>query len=174
MILSVSELRYYLGFQTLTDEQISTMLSAIETAIRNETNNNFQNRKIRFNAPTDSASILSVNPYISAGDTIQISQSINEGLYVIDSIDNGAMKVDKELYPAQSNLITKVEYGDDIKMGVVNLLKWEFSMREKMGISSETISRHSVTYFSQDGNNTLLGYPKALLGFLEPYYKARW
>ena len=69
------------------------------------------------------------------------------------------------------------EYGDypmDVKMGVVNLVKWELDNRAKVGVSSESISRHSVTYFDQTGENTLMGYPVALMGFLKPYKKARF
>lgn len=68
------------------------------------------------------------------------------------------------------------EYPMDIKMGVVNLFKWEQKGRAKvsMGIQSETISRHSVTYTPIDGDNAEMGYPKQLLGFLQPYMKARF
>ena len=61
------------------------------------------------------------------------------------------------------------EYPADIKMGIVNLMKWELENRDKVGIASETISRHSVTFFDMGGDNTALGYPKALTGFLKPY-----
>lgn len=174
MILSVTELKSYVDVKTMTDSQIEAKLRGLEKAIRGETNNNFQNRKKRFSAPSDDQSILGTNPYFAVGDTIEISQSINEGLYVIISIENGIMTLDKTIYEADSNLITKIEYDDDIKMGIVDIMKWEDNMRDKMGIASETISRHSVSYFSQDASNTLIGYPKALLGFLEPYYRARF
>ena len=67
-----------------------------------------------------------------------------------------------------------VVYPADIKMGVVALMKWELDNRGKVGVSSETISRHSVTYFELTGDNSLMGYPKPLLGFLKPYKKARF
>lgn len=66
------------------------------------------------------------------------------------------------------------EYPADVKMGVVNMLKWDLENREKVGIQSETISRHSVTYFNLDGDNSTMGYPKSLLGFLKPYHRARF
>ena len=66
------------------------------------------------------------------------------------------------------------EYPPDIKMGVVNMLKWELENRDKVGIASETISRHSVTYFDMNGDNSTMGFPKALLGFLKPYMRARF
>lgn len=66
------------------------------------------------------------------------------------------------------------EYPMDVKVGVVNMLKWDLTNREKVGIQSETISRYSVTYFNMDGENSIMGYPKSLLGFLRPYMKARF
>ena len=66
------------------------------------------------------------------------------------------------------------EYPMDVKMGVVNLLKWDLNMRDKVGVASESISRHSVTYVDQTGANTVIGYPVALMGFLKPYKKARF
>ena len=66
------------------------------------------------------------------------------------------------------------EYPANVKMGVVNLIKWEFDCRDKVGIASETISRHSVTYFDMNGDNSLMGYPKSLLGFLRPFKRARF
>ena len=65
-------------------------------------------------------------------------------------------------------------YTMDVKMGVVNLMKWDLEKRDKVGIASESISRHSVTYVDQTGANTLMGYPVSLMGFLKPYKKARF
>lgn len=65
-------------------------------------------------------------------------------------------------------------YPADIKMGAVNLIKWELGNREKVGVASESISRHSVTYFDMTGDNYIIGYPKALTGFLKPYMCARF
>ena len=67
-----------------------------------------------------------------------------------------------------------IEYPMDVKMGVVNMLKWDMNNREKVGVQSESISRHSVTYYDQTGANTAMGYPVALVGFLKPYMKARF
>lgn len=175
MIISVEELKECIDdVKGISDTQLKRKLDAIENAIRMHTNNNFQERKIRFVAPSNTSAVLSTNPLLRVGDTVQISQSINEGLYVIKSIDDNIITLDKPLYPVEYNLVTKIKYGDDIKQGVINLMQWEVDMRNKVGIASETISRHSVTYFSQDASNTLMGYPVALLGFLEPYYKARF
>lgn len=66
------------------------------------------------------------------------------------------------------------EYPMDVKLGAVNMINWELTNREKVGVASETISRHSVTYFDLSGENSTMGYPKALLGFLRPYKRARF
>jgi hypothetical protein len=71
-------------------------------------------------------------------------------------------------------LTAEGEYPADVKLGAVNLMKWELGNREKVGVASETISRHSVTYVDQTGENTVMGYPVALMGFLRPYRKARF
>jgi len=67
-----------------------------------------------------------------------------------------------------------IKYPADVKIGVVNLLKWEYSSRDKASVASETISRHSVTYRSDTETNYINGYPASLMGFLRPYMKARF
>ena len=95
---------------------------------------------------------------------------------MVKTIDrvNKTMTLDADLYDAEYNLVTKVEYPDAIVDGVINLMQWEVQNRSKVGIQSETLSRHSVTYFAQDANNQLMGYPVTLVGFLKPYIKARF
>ena len=66
------------------------------------------------------------------------------------------------------------EWPADIKLGVIELLKWDFSMKAKQGIASETISRHSVSYVDTNAGLNALGYPKSLLGFLKHYMRARF
>ena len=62
----------------------------------------------------------------------------------------------------------------DVVMGTINMMKWDLDNRDKVGIQSETISRHSVTYFNMDGDKSSMCYPKSLLCFLVPYKKARF
>ena len=66
------------------------------------------------------------------------------------------------------------EYPMDIKMGVVNLMKWDLNNRDKVGVASESISRHSVTYFDMTKGNSTMGFPAALMDFLKPYKRARF
>lgn len=67
-----------------------------------------------------------------------------------------------------------IAYPADVKMGMVNLMKWDMEMREKAGVASETISRHAVSYQTYDGTNTQNGYPANMMGFLKPYRKAQF
>lgn len=175
MIVRSDEIWHLPEFQDLPHDYLDNMLDAMETMVRKFTNNNFQNRNIRFLASSEGAILNGASPFIQEGDTIQVSESgINDGLYVVQTVENGKIKVDRSLFAHPHNLVTKVIYPTDVKMGVINLLKWEVGNRDKVGIKSETISRHTVTYFDQDSSNQVNGYPVSLLGFLTPYMKARF
>ena len=174
MIISISELRELLPeYKSISDKTLEYKLKSIESLIRSYTKNSFQCPTYRFEVSSDTA-LIGTNEYFNTGDTVQISESINNGLYEIVSIENGRTVLNGELLPSKHNLITKIKYPSDIVMGAVNMLKWDMDNRDKVGIQSETISRHSVTYFNMDGDNSLAGYPKLLTGFLKPYMKARF
>ncbi len=149
-------------------------IRAIERLIRSETNNNFQDRAVRIRVPSCDGMLLGSSPYLADGDTVEISGSPNKGLYTIISTAEGHLKLDKVLYDALYNTVTKVVYPEDVQEGVLNMLQWDFTMRSKIGIKTETLSRHSVTYYDMDAQNSLDGYPKSLLSFLEPYMQMRW
>jgi len=154
---------------------LEAKLQALELLIRKYTNNNFQLRNIRFKCPVMATKLYLSTNMLSMGDTIQISESMySDGVYTIKDIADGFLEVDKQLYDESEVLVTKIEYPMDVRMGVVNMLKWDLNNRDKVGIQSETISRHSVTYFNMDGDNSTMGFPKSLLGFLKPYKKARF
>lgn len=174
MIISVEELKQYISTDK-SDQVLEAMLQALEMTIRSHTNNNFQNRYIRTYCPVMAQKLYADFPLLAVGDTVQISESeFSNGVYVIREIADRYISLDKNLLDESRVLVTKVEYPMDVKMGVVNMMKWDLENREKVGIQSETISRHSVTYFNMDGDNSLMGYPKSLLGFLKPYKKARF
>lgn len=172
MIISAKELLEMPEFSGKSEKVLQGKLNAIEQLIRSYTNNNFQNRHVRFMAGSSGNALFGRSDFLKVGNTVQISQSkVNDGLYCITEIEADCIRVDAELYEVAANLVTKVEYPADIIAGVVDLMKWEITNREKVGIQSETLSRHSVTYFSQDVNNQVMGYPVALMGFLKPYIK---
>lgn len=175
MIVSVDKVMKLPEFVGQTESVIAEKLDAVELLIRAYTNNNFQNRYVRFTAESIGNRLLGTSDFLKVGDTVQISQSqVNDGLYVIAEIGDDFFRVDKDLYRYSDNLVTKVEYPADVRSGVIDLLKWEIKNRQKVGIKSETLSRYSVSYFDQDANNQVMGYPVALLGFLKPYIKARF
>ena len=175
MIVKVEDLMILPEFNGLSADLLKMQLDSIEQMIRKYTNNNFQNRNIRFLADSVGTILNGSSPFIVEGDTIQVSDSrVNDGLYVITDVDEWSVTVDRPLFTTDHNLVTKVEYPADVKVGVINLMKWEVTNRNKVGIKQETISRHSVTYFDQDSNNQVMGYPVSLLGFLKPYMKARF
>lgn len=174
MIIAVDKVRPYITTD-LTDEVLEAKLQALELSIRGYTNNNFQVRGIRTECPAMNQKLYSSYQYFKVGDTVQISESnFNNGIYVITNIVDGFFELDRALIDESAVLATKVEYPIDVVMGVINMLKWDIENRDKVGIQSETISRHSVTYFNMDGDNSIMGYPKSLLGFLRVYKRARF
>lgn len=177
MIMTVAEFKRYI--QTDTDSGIlEAQLQALELLIRAYTNNNFQKRAFRAVAiaMADGNKLLVQNPHpFKVGDTLEVSDSeMNAGLVTISSVSDGAITVMEELYDESGVVITKVVYPADVKQGVANMVKWQLSNGDKVGVQTETISRHSVTYFNMDGDNSTMGFPKSLLGFLRPYIKARF
>jgi hypothetical protein len=178
MILTVAELRKYITKED-DDRVLEAKLQALELLIRAYTNNNFQARAFRAVAVavSDGNKLLFNSPIpFKVGDTLQITESefMQDELVTVLSVAETSITVSGELSDESGVVVTKVKYPMDVKMGVVNLMKWELDNREKVGVASESISRHSVTYVDQTKDNTVMGYPVALVGFLKPYRKARF
>lgn len=174
MILSVEECRKQITTDA-ADEVLEGKVQALELLIRKYTNNNFQQRNIRFQCPAMSQKLYLTTNLLSVGDTVQITDSMYcDGVYCVKGMEDGFVELDRPLIDEPCVLVIKVKYPMDVKMGALNMLKWDLENRDKVGIQSETLSRHSVTYFNMDGNNSSMGYPKSLLGFLMPYRKVRF
>jgi hypothetical protein len=172
MIISVEDLKKQIDCGTLTDEQITVRLDAIEAVIRAYTNNNFQMRDIRFMGRSENTSVYGSPQYFTVGDTVQISESgVNDGLYVITVVNDDSLELDKDLMTVNHNLVTKIKYPADVIQCGVDLFKWKQNMGEKVGVKSETISRHSVTY--EDSATLFMGYPIGILNGLMLHKKAR-
>ena len=174
MIISVNELKKSPKFAAYDDEALEMEIRAIEAAVRSYTNNNFQDRRKRIVCPSWDGVLQGTSPYFKTGDTVEVSKSNNAGLYVITAIDGDKITLDDELYDEVQNYVTKVVYPADVVAGAVRMLDWKLTQSGKVGVQSETISRHSVTYFNMDGDNSVMGYPKSLFGFLKPYKCARF
>lgn len=173
MIVNVKEALAYLQTD-IPETVVERKIRAIESLIRSETNNNFQDRTVRLKVPSCNGFLIGRSSYLAVGDTVEISDSVNRGLYAVVSIGEEYIKVDKILHDSASNTVTKVVYPEDVQEGVLNMLQWDFTMRGKVGIKTESLSRHSVTYYDMDDQNSLNGYPASLIGFLEPYRQMRW
>lgn len=175
MIISLEE-----AFE-LDDTATQSMCDGLETMIRNLTNNNFQAIKFRVRGLVLSG--RTIKPQIGrvdifrVGDTIEINDTdYNDGLYVIQSIADGVLMVDKEFIPENhcTAIATKVAYPADVVEGVKKLIAYDTKMRDKVGVKSETVARWSVTYYDVTAAESSEGYPVSLLGFLDKYRKLRW
>ena len=175
MIISVEKAKELVSFPGWTDEKIKMKLLAVEQTIREYTNNNFQDRGFRVQADIATGVFQSDSQIpFSIGDTVQVSESrLNKGLFTVSTADDQTFMVDEETRDEDHVLVTKVVYPADVVACAVNLLEWEVNNRAKVGVQSETLSRHSVTYFNMDGANQIMGYPASLLGCLKAYRKVR-
>lgn len=176
MLISAGDLKSrYTKFKDIEDDLITRKLSVIEHAIRKHTNNNFQNRLVRFNASVEDGTIKGSSPYLKSLDTIEISDGVNKGIYTVISLDNG-IKTIEPLYDYPMQLITKIEYPIEVIEGAIDLLDWELLKqgKELTGVASESISRHNVSYVQRTNDNTVNGYPIELFNFCNEYKKARF
>lgn len=175
MIITVEELRQYITTDE-GDQALEARLQALELLIRGYTNNNFQVRGTGRIADVVGGrfEVEALNPY-EVGDTLQISGSEkNDGLYTVNEADDHSFRVNEKTRDEIDLFVTMVEYPADVKIGVVEMLKYDLEKREKAGVQSETISRHSITYQALDANNSVEGYPLHLMGFLKRHKKARF
>lgn len=157
-------------------------LDAFEQSVRELTNNNFQNRYVRFKdieivAP-NTIKLKDGIQGLRKGDTLEINYSrFNDGLVVIEEILDKELKVENEPFLTEQTgemILTKVEYPADVKRGIKKLIKYDKKMDGKLGIKSETISRMSITYYDVNAEENTDGYPASLLSFLKKYEKMRW
>ena len=174
MIISVDTLKNVYGvFKNEEEALLQAKLDGLESLIRLYTNNNFQNRNIRIECPSLDNYLIASPTYLKVGDTVQITNSkINDGLYVIKEISDNKIKLDKSLYDTESNMVTKIEYPQAVISTLVNILSWDEKYGSKMGIQSESIGRHSVSYFAQNDQNSLGGYPIHLFNPLKQFMMA--
>lgn len=185
MLMTVEDLRKYIATEE-TDEVLAAKLSALELTIRRYTNHNFQNRGFRATADIrGSIFIMEALQPFEVGDTVQVSESSqNGGLFTVKEATDSTITVNEKTYDENDVLLTKVEYPLDVKLGAVNILKWQLRNeaaasgdKSAMPVQSETISRHSVTYATdatEADMSTDFGVPKKLVAFLKGYKRARF
>ena len=174
MIISVEKAKELVDVKGWTDAKIERKLKAIEQTIRAYTNNNFQKRACRVAASIVGGQFVALDSVpFKVGDTVQVSESdLNEGLFTVVSAYDTIMTVEEDVTDEEEILVTKVEYPEDIVDCALNLLEWEVNNRAKVGIKSETLSRHSVTY--EDSASMFMGYPSGILSGAKLHRKARF
>ena len=172
-----------LGDARAIDDSITQEdLDAFEVAFRSLTNNNFQNKHIRFkDIEFVGENLIAVkDPIVGirTGDTIEVNYShYNDGLYVIESIDGKQITVQgTPFFVANTGgaMLTLVQYPADVTRGIKKLIAYDKKMASKVGIKSESISRMSTTYYDVNASETVDGYPTAMVSFLKKYEKMRW
>ena len=174
MIVSLDKLKKQVQ-TTLPDDVLEDKLKSLEQMVRNSTNNHFQVRARRAECMIAAGKLYMLRPLFAVGDTVEISESLyNNGVHTVTAIEDKVITLSEDLIDEPHALVTLVRYPADVQQGVIRLIKWELENGDKVGIASETISRHSVTYFDMTGDNSTMGYPKALTGFLRGYKKARF
>ena len=176
MIISLGDAR------AIDDSITQDDLDALEAACRSLTNNNFQNRHIRFKEiELVGENLIAVKDPIvgiKTGDTIEVNYShYNDGLHVIESIDGKQIKVQgTPFFVANTGgaMLTLVQYPADVTRGIKKLIEYDKKMASKIGIKSESISRMSITYYDVNASENVDGYPASLVSFLTKYEKMRW
>ena len=174
MIISVDKAKEEIVFNGWTDAKIKRKLNAIEETIRKYTNNNFQDRDYRRTADIVGGSfyVEALTPF-EVDDTVMISESkLNKGLFTVQTVDDADFTVQETVKDEKDVLVTKVVYPEAVIDCCIELLEWEVKHRDKIGIKSETLSRHSVTY--EDSSTMFMGYPVGILNGLKLYKKARF
>lgn len=173
MLITAEKVKKIDKFKEYNIEDIERKLKKIEYAIRSYTHNKFLFKNIRFYAEIENNIIFLDTQYIKQNDTVLIKNEFCNDIFTISEIVENGLKVKEDIINSKNNLIVKVIYPFDVIEGALDVLEWDFKMRNKVGIKSETLSRHSTTYYDNDSNNTVNGYPVSLFGFLKSYRKAR-
>lgn len=184
--MTVDELRKYITTD-VSDEILEAKLSALEMTIRRYTNNNFQVRGCRVTADIRAGVFMSesLTPF-EVGNTIMVSNSDlqSDCLAVVTEANDLTFITDGDWADDDNVLVTKVAYPIDVKLAVASVIDWQLRNqavnsgdKSQATVTSETISRHSVTYATDATESDLsvdFGAPKKLVACLKAYKKARF
>ena len=174
MIMTVEELRRHMDTEE-DDQTLEDKLRGLELLIRGHTHNHFTIKHTGRLADIVGGTFDLDEPAgFEPGDTVLVSGVRNKGLFTIAQTTGTTFTVNEKTYDEIDAYVVKVEYPMDVKMGVVELMKWKADAGEKVGVQSESISRHSVTYSDRTAANTVKGFPAELMGFLQHYMQAQF
>ena len=177
MIISVEDVKKRIT-TNLEDSVLEEKLQALEVQIREYTNNRFLKKPyVRINAEILGGVFMSesVIPF-KVGDTVQVSvgnMAIDCGVYTVKEINGTTFTVNEDVDDITNTTVSLVQYKADVRIGVVELLDWKLKNADKVGLSAETISRHSQT-FDRTSIDKNFGVPNDLLAFLKPYKNPRF
>jgi len=177
MIISVEDVKKRIT-TNLEDSVLEEKLQALEVQIREYTNNRFLKKPyVRIDAEIRGGVFMSESliPF-KVGDTVQVSvgrDAIDCGVYTVKEISGTTFTVKEDVDDITNTTVSLVQYKADVRMGVVELLDWKLKNADKVGLSAETISRHSQT-FDRASIDKNFGAPNELLAFLKPYKNPRF
>ena len=188
MLMTVEELKSFIGDIGVADIVLAGRLSALELTIRRATNNNFQSRAFRIEADIRGGVFMSESliPF-DVGDTIMVSESDlqSDCLAVVKEVtDDTTFITDNEWADDNDVLVTKVVYPADVKIAAADIIGWQMKNMaansgdsSKRAVQSETMSRYSVTYATDATEGDIdpdYGVPKKLTAPLKNYFRARF
>lgn len=181
MLISIDELKTVytdMDFSKYSDERLKRKLEAIESAIVEYTGNKFYDKESKTEVGNVGGQLVGNFTRYKVGDKVEVYNSkFNDGIYYVAQKNsdteitlNATLKDEEKLFK-----LIRFSYPLDVIEGCINLLNYDLNMRDnnKVGISSETISRHSVSYVNRNNTNTMIGYPIELVSFLTPYMEWR-
>jgi hypothetical protein len=177
MIISVEDVKKRIT-TNLDDSVLEEKLQALEVQVREYTNNRFLKKPyVRINADIQGGVFMSESliPF-KVGDTVQVSvnrDAIDCGVYTVKEITGNTFTVNEDVDDITNTTVSLVQYKADVRIGVVELLDWKLKNADKVGLSAETISRHSQT-FDRTSIDKNFGVPNDLLAFLKPYKNPRF
>ncbi|WP_423189428.1 hypothetical protein ACO1PF_00510 [Alkalibacterium sp. f15] len=164
--------------RTLSKEDIT----GLEIAIRELTNNNFQNTRVRFSVKEimdpDTIVLNQLPKGLRTGSRIELNNSdYNEELHTIHEIQGNVLKVSSGGFLDETKsgmIVTLVNYPQDVKNGVKKLIEYDMKTEKNIGVKSRSLSRVSETYFDVTSGENINGYPTSLFSFIMKYRKFRW
>lgn len=154
----------------------------LEIAIRELTNNNFQNTRVRYRVSEiiepDTIKVNGTIKGLRIDDRVELNNSdYNDSLHTVMEIHDNHIKVASDDLLDESKhgmILTLVKYPQDVKNGVKKLLEYDKKTAGNIGVKSRSISRVSETYFDVTSGENINGYPTSLFDFITKYKRMRW
>lgn len=168
--------------QAINPEYTEDDILALEVAVREITNNNFQRKQVRFRVQAiEEPNVIVLNGPprgIREGDRVELNNTeFNNQLHTIKSIDGNRVEVTAEdLYEERNGrmILTRIDYPADVKKGVKKLLEYETKTAKNIGVKSRSISRVTETYYDVTSGENVNGYPASLFDFVKKYRRLKW